>query len=78
MQSNKKRITYGKFISQGLLIGSGPIEAAHRDVIQKRLKQSGQRWTAKGAQQVINLRVYKKSNKWDKVVSLITDYKKVA
>lgn len=43
------------------LIGSGAIEAAHRNVIQKRLKLSGQRWTIKGAQQITNLRTYKKS-----------------
>jgi len=75
LTNNKKRIDYGTFKEKGLLIGSGPIEAAHRDVIQKRLKLSGQRWTIPGAQQIVNLRVYQKSNKWDNVVSLITQNK---
>ena len=66
------------FKDKGLLIGSGAIEAAHRNVIQKRLKLSGQRWTVKGAQQVANLRVCEKSNDWDKVVSLIINNKMVA
>ena len=73
LRNNEKRIDYGKFIADGLLIGSGPIEAAHRDVIQKRLKLSGQRWTMKGAQQIANLRTYLKSNRWDRVLTLITD-----
>lgn len=72
---NKKRINYGKFLKQGLLIGSGAIEAAHRDVLQKRLKLSGQRWTIEGAQQIANLRTYKKSNNWDEVKSLIINSK---
>ena len=75
LETNKKRINYGEFISKGLLIGSGAIEAAHRNVIQKRLKLSGQRWTIQGAQQIANLRTYKHSNRWDNVVELITDYK---
>lgn len=78
LTNNKKRINYGSFIDDGLLIGSGPIEAANRDVIQKRLKLSGQRWTIKGAQQIVNLRVCQKSNRWSKIVSLITNYKNVA
>ena len=58
-----------------MLIGSGAIEAAHRDVIQKRLKLSGQRWTIKGAQQIINLRTYKKSNNWKQIKELIINQK---
>ena len=73
--ANKKRINYGEYIRQGLLIGSGAIEAAHRDVLQKRLKLSGQRWTIKGAQQIANLRTYKKSNNWNQVKNLIMNNK---
>lgn len=62
---------YGSFKAQGLLIGSGAIEAAHRHLIQHRLKLSGQRWTKQGAQQIANLRVAKKSNQWYKVLDLI-------
>jgi len=69
--NNKKRINYGLFLKQDLLIGSGPIESAQRDVIQKRLKLSGQRWTIKGAQQIASLRVALKSNRWNRVVECI-------
>lgn len=73
LTNNIKRINYGKFKEKGYLIGSGAIEAAHRNVIQKRLKLSGQRWTKAGAQQIANLRVCEKSNQWNQVVELITN-----
>lgn len=53
------------------LIGSGAIESAHRTVVQKRMKQSAQRWTNKGAQNMLNLRVLTMNQQWDKVVQLI-------
>jgi hypothetical protein len=68
---NLNRMRYGSFTAQGLLIGSGAIESAHRHVIQHRLKLSGQRWTKQGAQQIANLRVAKKSNQWHKLLDLI-------
>jgi hypothetical protein len=78
LTTNKSRINYGEYIDKGLLIGSGAIEAAHRDVLQKRLKLSGQHWTILGAQQIANLRTCKKSNGWEKVRNLIISNKKVA
>lgn len=68
---NKKRMQYRTYREHALMIGSGPIEAAHRHVIQQRMKLSGQRWTKKGAQQIANLRVSEKSNNWAKVIQMI-------
>lgn len=70
-QDNLHRMQYKTFKEKGYLIGSGPIESAHRHVIQQRLKLSGQRWTINGAQQVVNLRAEHKSNKWNSVLDLI-------
>lgn len=70
-KNNLERMDYQSYRQQGLLIGSGPMEAAHRHVVQCRLKLSGQRWTIRGAQQVVNLRVANKSGCWKKVVNLI-------
>lgn len=75
---NRKKIDYGAFREKGLLIGSGAIEVAHRDMIQKRLKLSGQSWTIQGAQQVLNIRVCEKSNQWEKLLSLINGHKNAA
>lgn len=72
LQNNETRINYGLYKEQGLLFGSGAIESANRDVIQKRMKLSGQRWTLQGAQQMINLRVCYKSGQHKKLHELIT------
>ncbi len=37
------RMQYKTYRDRGLMIGSGPIEAAHRSVIQQRMKLSGQK-----------------------------------
>lgn len=70
-ENNLSRMDYKRYREKGLLIGSGPMEAAHRHVVQCRMKLSGQRWTIKGAQQVVDLRVANKSNQWGKVLKLI-------
>jgi hypothetical protein len=71
-QQNKSRMDYACYLKIGNgIIGSGAIESAHRTVIQKRLKQSGQRWSITGAQNVLNLRVVYMSSQWYKVINLI-------
>lgn len=65
------RMQYKTYREQGLMIGSGPIEAAHRSVIQQRLKLSGQKWSISGVQAVANLRCYKHSGAWNIVKKII-------
>ncbi len=72
ISNNKKRMDYPKYIKSGLLIGSGAIESAHRTVLQKRMKQSGQRWSKKGLEKMISLRVLNMSGYWNKIRDLIT------
>lgn len=62
---------YQTYKMKGYIIGSGAIESAHRNVVQQRLKLSGQRWTIKGAQEIVNIRAYKKSNRWNELVDFI-------
>jgi hypothetical protein len=70
--SNAYRMDYASYKKTGAgLIGSGAIESAHRTVVQKRMKQSGQRWSLKGAQNMLNLRVLSMNGQWGKVVQLI-------
>ncbi len=68
--THKERMKYKTFKAQGLIIGSGAIEAANRHVIQQRMKLSGQRWTIKGAQQIANLRTLNKSNQWENLIEI--------
>ena len=74
-KNHEKRMQYHRFREKGLLIGSGAMESAHKDVLQKRLKLSGQRWTKAGLQQTAQLRVAYKSGRWNQVEELC---KKVA
>jgi hypothetical protein len=70
--NNIERMDYKTYKNIGVgLIGSGAIESAHRTVVQKRMKQSGQRWSNKGAQNMLNLRVLSMNGQWGKVVQLI-------
>ncbi|MCB0631674.1 MAG: hypothetical protein KDD15_18140 [Lewinella sp.] len=66
-----ERMQYKTYREQGLMIGSGPIEAAHRSVIQQRMKLSGQKWSINGAKAILNLRCYKHSGAWDKIKKII-------
>ena len=76
---NISRMDYKKYQDIGAgIIGSGAIEAANREVVQKRMKLSGQRWSKKGAQNMLALRTTKLSNKWNKVINLICNEKKAA
>jgi len=70
-QKNRKRMRYSAYIKKGLLIGSGAIESAHRNVLQQRMKLSGQHWTKKGFQQISNLRVIYKSNNSSRIRQLV-------
>jgi hypothetical protein len=62
-EKNAYRMNYRYYREQGWCIGSGAIEAAHRTLIQQRMKLSGQRWSPKGAKTLLKLRVAFKSNK---------------
>jgi hypothetical protein len=70
--TNAHRMDYKTYKTIGAgIIGSGAIESAHRTVVQKRMKQSGQRWSNNGAQNMLNLRVLQMNGQWDKVVMMI-------
>lgn len=62
---NRMRMRYKEFRDRGFFIGSGVIEAGCKTVIGQRLKQSGMRWTVKGANAIISLRCCQKSDQWD-------------
>jgi hypothetical protein len=70
-QTNKDRMDYQQYKQMGCgIIGSGAIESAHRTVIQKRMKLSGQRWSKQGAQNMLNLRVMNKNQQWSKIIEM--------
>lgn len=77
-QGNQDRMDYKRYRQIGCgIIGSGAIESAHRTVVQSRMKQSGQRWSTKGAQRMLNLRVTRMNGQWAQVIQL-AKYGKIA
>ena len=71
-QNNKKRMKYKQYRSIGCgIIGSGAIESAHRTVVQKRMKLSGQRWSTKGVENMLRLRVISMNKQWSKVIDYL-------
>ena len=70
-KENGERMKYQCFIEKGLFVGSGVIEAGCKNVIGKRLKQSGMHWSVRGANSIIALRCAALSGKFElpKVIS---------
>ena len=58
---NRDKMDYAAYQAAGLIISSGPVEAAAKTIVGHRLKRSGMRWTKKGGQQILNLRVHVQS-----------------
>ncbi len=62
---HRDRMRNADFIGRGLPIGSGPVEAAAKNIVQARLKRSGMRWSRDGSQHVLDLRAHLKSGTWE-------------
>lgn len=71
LDNNSHRMKYKTYLEKGYLIGSGAIESAQRNVIQQRLKRSGQRWTNQGGQQVLNIRTAYLSDNWTTIQNYV-------
>ena len=56
IRNNVHRTDYPTYLANGWQIGSGPVEAACKTVVAKRLKNSGMRWGTDGANTVCHLR----------------------
>ena len=61
LRTNCARLRYDLFRQCGLICGSGPVEAAHRILLQVRLKRSGQHWSNDGLDCLVRLRSALKS-----------------
>jgi hypothetical protein len=68
-EHNIHRMRYPGFKSLGMFIGSGHIEAACKQIVCQRAKQSGMHWTVEGAADIIALRCHHASGRWDDFVA---------
>lgn len=53
---HRRRLDYPRYREEGLLIGSGPVEAACKSVVGQRLKGTGMRWSRDGADAILAVR----------------------
>lgn len=65
--AHRRRMRYPAFRKAGLMIGSGPVEAACKVVVGQRLKGAGMRWTAAGADAVLAVRTAVLSGELDRI-----------
>ena len=64
ISNNIDRIDYPTYKAKGYFVGSGAVESANKVILQRRLKQSGMRWSVLGAQAVLSLRAKVESSRW--------------
>jgi hypothetical protein len=63
--ARKDQLKYREALAEGLPIGSGEIESAHRYVAQKRLKLPGAWWRVEHAEHMLALRINRLNGDWE-------------
>jgi hypothetical protein len=67
IENQDDRLAYDRFRAAGLDIGSGRVEAACKHVVAVRMKRSGMRWSKRGSQNTLSLRVARLNGDWDRL-----------
>lgn len=65
LRNRTHQLDYQGALEQGLPIGSGEIESAHRYVVQRRMKIAGAWWKEDNAQAMLALRICRFNGWWD-------------
>jgi hypothetical protein len=65
LSSRRTQLDYRGALENGLPIGSGEIESAHRYVAQQRLKRPGAWWRVEHAEHMLALRLLRINGDWD-------------
>jgi hypothetical protein len=65
LSSRRTQLDYRGALANGLPIGSGEIESAHRYVAQQRLKRPGAWWRVEHAEYMLALRILRVNGDWD-------------
>lgn len=64
IDNRRDRMRYASAHADNLPIASGHVEATCKSLVEVRMRRSGQRWTKRTAQSVLNLRSLALSNVW--------------
>ncbi len=67
VSNNEEEMRYDVFREKGYDIGSGAVEAACKNVVGKRLKQSGMIWSRTGSSATLALRVTWLNDRWEQL-----------
>lgn len=67
MTNRSQCLDYPRAIKEGLPIGSGLIESAHKHVLQARLKKAGCAWLERNAHAMAQVRVMRANGLWDQL-----------
>jgi len=67
ISSNEEQMRYDVFRAKGYDIGSGAVEGACKNVVGKRLKQSGMIWSRAGSSATLALRIIWLNDKWEQL-----------
>ena len=65
LSARASQLNYRQALAEGLPIGSGEIESAHRYVAQQRLKRPGAWWRVEHADYMLALRINRINGDWD-------------
>jgi hypothetical protein len=65
LSARANQLNYRQALAEGLPIGSGEIESAHRYVAQQRLKRPGAWWRVEHAEHMLALQINRINGDWD-------------
>lgn len=67
ISTNEEQMRYDVFREKGYDIGSGSVEGACKNVVGKRLKQSGMIWNRSGSSSMLALRITWLNERWEQL-----------
>ena len=65
LSNNRDRMDYPRYEAMGLPIGSGPVEAQCKVLVQARCKQAGMRWKKAGLESLLRVRCAVRDGSYD-------------
>jgi hypothetical protein len=68
--TQRSRLDYPTYRARGLQIGSGTIESCCKQLVSTRLKQAGMIWSEAGAEAVVAVRAWLKSERWSEAMRM--------
>jgi len=65
LDNHRHMMAYDVYLAKGYPIGTGVVEGACNSLVNDRMEQSGMRWSAAGAEAMLQQRAVKKNDDWE-------------